>query len=365
MKNILKTMLVALISFSFSSVAQSGDLQITGSAKASYAIVSSDGSAAKQEIGKALGVTNEFSLKASGELDNGMTWAYAQDIDGATAQDDAKLTLTTDYGTLGVFISEGGLDADNAASQSVISRPSDTSFGEDMVDSWDLSGTNTIQYHTPADLIPYGGSLKIAFAPANATSAINDYKASGALNNGSFTAATTDATTATPFGQSARMGTHATHIRVDVEPTTGLKVGADYVDFSGIVAATDQKPESGTVYATYTQGIVSVGLSRNYLTTALAMAQTIGEDFLQEIEGTKGSVAVNVNDDLSISYERERSKPSFTNDTTEYSMTSEGIQAAYTMGGMTLAIARNAHDNAQYLENQDVVDTVFSVAMAF
>ena len=55
MKNILKCN-VSSINFFFilfnSSIA--GDLQITGSAKASYAIVSSDGSAAKQEIGKAL-----------------------------------------------------------------------------------------------------------------------------------------------------------------------------------------------------------------------------------------------------------------------------------------------------------------------
>ena len=48
-----------------------------------------------------------------------MSWNYAQDIDGATAQDDGKLTLTTGFGTVGVFISEGGLDTDNSASQSV------------------------------------------------------------------------------------------------------------------------------------------------------------------------------------------------------------------------------------------------------
>jgi hypothetical protein len=365
MKNILKTMLVAFISFSFSTVAQSGDLQITGSAKASYGIVSSDGTGAQLNAGKSLGVTNEFSLKASGELDNGFTWAYAQDIDGATAQDDGKLTLTTDYGTLGVFISEGGLDADNAASQSVISRPSDTSFGEDMVDSWDLSGTNTIQYHTAADMLPYSTSLKIAFAPANGSSSINDYKASGVANTGTFTTATVDATTATPFGQSARMGTHATHIRIDSEPTEGLKIGADYVDFSGVVGATDQKPESGSVYGTYTQGIASVGISANVLTTALAMAQADGENSLERIEGVKASVAVNVNDDLSVSIEREVSNPSFTNDSTENKMTSLGFQAAYTMGGMTLAIARNSHDNAQYVTDADVTDTVLSVAMAF
>ena len=32
------------------------------------------------EQGKGLGVSNEFTLSASGELDNGWSWSYAQDI---------------------------------------------------------------------------------------------------------------------------------------------------------------------------------------------------------------------------------------------------------------------------------------------
>ena len=37
-----------------------------------------------------IGIANEFTLSASGELDNGMAWTYAQDIDGATVQDDVQ-----------------------------------------------------------------------------------------------------------------------------------------------------------------------------------------------------------------------------------------------------------------------------------
>ena len=95
MKNTLKALLVALTAFSF-SVANAGELTITGSAKASYSITSSDNASAQIEQDKGLGVTNEFSLNASGELDNGMTWKYKQDIDGATVQDDGQLTLTND-----------------------------------------------------------------------------------------------------------------------------------------------------------------------------------------------------------------------------------------------------------------------------
>ena len=50
---------------------------------------------------------------------------------------------------------------------------------------------------------------------------------------------------------------------------------------------------------------------------------------------------------------------------TDYTMEATGIQAAYTMGGMTLAVAMNSFENAQYTNNKDVDDYVFSVAMAF
>ena len=43
-----------------------------------------------------------------------MSWSYATDIDGATVQDDGKLTLTGGFGTVGIFISEGGLESVNA-----------------------------------------------------------------------------------------------------------------------------------------------------------------------------------------------------------------------------------------------------------
>ena len=111
MKNVMKYMLVALTAISF-SVANAGELNITGDAKASYVITGSDGAKGGMNANKSLGVSNEFSLTASGELDNGWSWNYAQDIDGATVQDDAKITLTSEaFGTVGIFVSEGGISS--------------------------------------------------------------------------------------------------------------------------------------------------------------------------------------------------------------------------------------------------------------
>ncbi len=361
MKTIMKYMLVALTTLSF-SVANAGDLSITGDAKASYVITSSDASAGAQEKGKGLGVSNEFSLSASGELDNGWSWNYAQDIDGSTVQDDAKLTVTTGLGTVGVFISEGGIESVNAASQSVIARPSDTSLDENMLDNFNLSGVNTLQYHTPADLLPFGITAKVAYAPSMAANANASYKAGGAANVGTFTAATNSGASADPFAQTAAMGQSATHYRVDAAPIDGLKIGADYLDYDGVVGATEQGPESGAYYLTYAFGPATVGYSRGYIATALGN----GTDVLESVDARKMSIAANVNDQFSISYEDEKSDPSLQTGATEtFPVESTGIQAAYTMGGMTLAVAMNNHENVDYTENKDVSETVFSVAMAF
>jgi len=359
MKNIMKYMLVAITALSF-SVAQAGDLSVTGAAKASYAISSSDSTAAANDVAKGLGVSNEFTLSASGELDNGWTWNYATDIDGATVQDDGKLTLTTPMGTLGVFISEGGLDVDNAASQSVVSRPSDTSYAEGMVDSWDISAMNTLQYHTAADMLPYGIAFKVAHAPSMVAS-VNSYEAAGAVNSGVFTAATTS--TGGTITQDSDMGRSATHYQVKANPIEGLNIGADYLEYHGVDGATGQEPESGSYYATYAFGPATIGYSKNFLATAMATAPG---DITESIEGTKYSISVNVNDNLSFSYENEESNPDNTTAATaNYTMEASGIQAAYTMGGMTLAVAMNEHENATYVTNKNVKDTVFSVAMAF
>ena len=366
----LKVLLVALTALSF-SVANAGELTITGDAKASYAIPSSDGASGKINADKGLGVSNEFTLSASGELDNGMTWSYAQDIDGATVQDDAKLTLTGGFGTVGVFISEGGLDTDNTASQSVVSRPSDTSYNEGMVDTWDISGMNTLQYHTPAGLIPFGITAKVAYAPSMTTGVNNSFKVTGAANAVSHTVPGNGASfwtsAAAPLNQTiANMGDSATHYQVTIAEIPfidGLTVGADYLDISGQVNVADQEAESGSYYATYTIGPVSLGYSKSFLATGMDTATT---NYLESLEATKMSASVNVNDELSISYENEKSEPTLkTSSTTVYDLESTGLQAAYTMGGMTLAIAMNDHENVQYSNAKDVKDTVFTVAMAF
>ena len=58
-----------------------------------------------------------------------MTWSYAQDIDGATVQDDANLAFGTDYGTIKICISECGLSTKYAFDNSAYGVGSDNGYG--------------------------------------------------------------------------------------------------------------------------------------------------------------------------------------------------------------------------------------------
>ena len=76
MRNITKKFVVILSSLFLSLNAFAGELAVSGSAKASYAINGGN----DKDVG--LGISNELMFKASGELDNGFTWDYHMELDG-------------------------------------------------------------------------------------------------------------------------------------------------------------------------------------------------------------------------------------------------------------------------------------------
>ena len=105
MKNISKLLVGILFSALVMSPSFAGEMTVTGGATATYATNGDDASA-----GKNLGISNELDFTASGELDNGYTWNYQVQLDGtSTANDDTRLEIGTDLGTIGLYVSEGGL----------------------------------------------------------------------------------------------------------------------------------------------------------------------------------------------------------------------------------------------------------------
>ena len=82
MNKLTKLLFSVISSVMIITSASAGEFSVTGGAKATYTVLGNTGTAGTHGQGRGLGISNEFSLGASGELDNGITWSYAQDIDG-------------------------------------------------------------------------------------------------------------------------------------------------------------------------------------------------------------------------------------------------------------------------------------------
>jgi len=365
MRKTIKLVLALITSVSFLTSVHAGELTVTGTAKATYNITSGFGGAASAHQGKGIGVANEIDFGASGELDNGWTWNYQVQFDpgnsaastgGSNGQvDDSQLTLTTNLGTFGVFVSEGGLDVDNAASQSVYGRPTDIGIATGMADGPGIDSFNNIQYHSPAGLLPLGAQFKVAYASGQG-STINS---SNAVGNATDT-----------------YGTNAAQYQVSLTPIEGLTVKADYYNEGGAKAYVVQQYEAGSIAATYKTGPFGIGYSKTLRApliqgaSATTTVQTNvsgggNDDAVRLYTSNKMSAAYAVNENFSISYEREKSSREKIVNATEYDITSDAIQGAYTMGGMTIAVSHGSTDNVGYANTDEVDQTLIAVTMAF
>jgi hypothetical protein len=280
---------------------------------------------------------------------------------GGGGIDDTRLELTTGYGTLGVYVSEGGLDTDNSASQSVYGRPTDIGLASGIVDGPGIGSFNNVQLHTPAGLLPYGISIKGAFAPG-AQSGITSGNAAGAANAaGDF------------------LG-NVEQYQIKANPVDGLNVGGDYIRHTGQGTTTRtvvQAEEAGSIFATYAYGPASFGYSETRVaplilgTSATASVQSNtaaggrNANAVRIVENKKMSVAYNVNESLSVSYEVEKSNRGLIVNAAENDIKAEAIQAAYTMGGMTLSVSRGTTENIGYAAANEVQQTLFAMSMVF
>ena len=354
MKNITKILLASFSSLLLViSSANAGELSVTGSAKASYSIGGSDDS-----MDKGIGVSNEFTLSASGEMDNGYTWSYAVDLDpgasGAVTQDDAKLVIDTNgMGTIGFFDGEGSLHSNLAWGVGALGTGSD--YAGTMTISYgnDVDSEANVQYHTPADILPFGITAKVGYVPNVADQAGgNDFKNAGAIN------------------PKAATGNSLMQYRVDAAPIDGLSIGADYATEDGGSNVTAQQNESGAYYAKYAIGNFKVGYGKSLYAPGL----TAKNGNATKYETDSYGVEVAINDQLSISYTNEKSEEtknvaiaagesSNTKTTTKSDITS--MQAAYVIGGATLGVAITETDDADYTAGKEEKVTVFSIATAF
>jgi len=343
MKKIAKLFLVILSAASFSLSAHAGELSVTGGVTATYKI-----SGAQDSAGPGLGVSNELDFNASGELDNGMSWTWQTQLDDAgTVNDDTRLEIGTSYGTVGVYISENDISSKLGYGIGALGVGSDYTGPATVEWGVTMNTYNNIGYTAPSGLLPFGGSLSVAYAPN--------------LDNAQGSSAKADGATET-----LAVGDSATAYKVTFAPIDGLSVGADYHTTTGALSTVKYQQESAGAYAKYVAGPFSIGYAR----TGYQPSKSTGATVNYETDMYGIQFAVNENFTLSWSTE-ESTKHSNSlsvaaaRTVSDIEMTIDHIQAAYVIGGATLGVAIADASNSDYTTGKDEKTTTLSIAMAF
>jgi len=347
MKNISKLLVGILFSALVMAPSYAGELAVSGGATATYATNGDDDSA-----GKNLGISNEIDLTASGELDNGYTWKYQVQLDGATtANDDTRLELGTDMGTVGFYVSEGGMSAELhgvGALGAGFDYVSPTSFEA----GYDVDGYSNVQYHLPADMLPFGIGLKVGYVPnMSATTMLSAKESDSTI--------TSQAT-----GRNLTMG------QISVSPIDGLSIKGDVAQTSNEtgVAVSTEEGISANINAKYTMGPISIGYAEGGYQPAVASGE------LTYYENKFLGIQFDVNDQLSLSYHIDESDKNVrtavadaatAGTKTVTGMEQKSYQLAYTTGGATIGIAQVEVSNSDYTAGKDEAQTVFSLGISF
>ena len=352
MKNISKLLVGILFSALVMAPSYAGEMTVTGGATATYSIGGDDSGS-----GKTLGISNELDFTASGELDNGYTWKYQVQLDGtSTANDDTRLEIGTDMGTIGFYVSEGGMSKELHGVGALgpgfdYHSPASGTSGAFQT-GYDVDGYSNIQYHTPADMLPLGITVGLGYVPD-----MND-----------TTLLSAKETNSNPG--SANKGKNLTMANVGLSPIDGLSLQGSIAQTSNEtgVAISVEEGISANVGAKYTMGSVSVG----YVEGGYQPAVASGE--LTYYENRFMGIQFDVNDQLSVSYNVDESDKNVrakvavaasAGTKTVTSMEQKTLQLAYTTGGATIGIAQADVDNSDYTAGKEESQTIVSLAIAF
>jgi len=336
MKNIKKIGLSALAGALAMTSAHAGSLAISGAMEISYTK-----GGGKTTTGNELGQANDMSLAASTELDNGITVAYSRSVTDAFAADDSELVFGNILGGTIAFQSTGSpLDG--------IDNKTPTAFkdAEGMTGSIsDVGGANGdfgIRY-TLADVAGSGFTIDYNYVPQHGTGdATGDEGYSGTAGTGNEDA-------------------HDIALTGTVPGVDGLSIGAGYAKKNynyKNTAISDNDQESGTAYATYAYGPVTVG----YQVGAVGDTGLGGNSY----KNTYMGISYAVSDDLSVSYNNTISRKTsagiaFRSIEQDW----DSLSASYSMGGMTLNIADSDCGNCSYTSGKSESGTTVSMTVAF
>ena len=329
------------------SAANAGDMTVTGGADLTW--VSLGGG----ETGNPIGLGSNFTLKGSGEFDNGWTVDYAIAEGNGSAYSAANVTIG--MGSLGKINVNQGNSGNGLAA-----------FDDKMPTAWEESwgaGASTgirtlvgsgasmnVMYTTPTLL---GTTMTFTLAPQYGSADVSDKNTS---TNNSQADKSWDAT-------------------LNINPSFGTEVLSGWNMFAAASEIVHHQSASGFEHNGY-EGVAGMTFDIGPLSIGgQASAEYTGEDETAGFNGYKNvayGVAFNINDDLSVSYGQwEARKAAYTDDSfalggpNDRNVKARSWQAAYTMGGASIRVAKTKVDNAQWAAGSDLNATTLSLGLAF
>jgi len=325
------------------SAAQAGDLTVTGGVDMSWVSLSG------QNTGNPIGMGSNLTFKGSGELDNGWTFDLTVANANASAYSAANATIT--MGGLGKLnVNQGnsgnGIQAFDDKMPSAWEEPWGAGLTTGIILVSGIGKSANVQYTTPKVL---GLTLTGAWAPAMGATDTGDKTGSGVI-----------ATSGKEQGYD---------LTVNLNPSLGTEVLSGLNIFVGGHYTEIRNSESNDLYEgvagiTYDIGPISLGYGKQgQLTGKQATATDVAY-----YKNSHYGIALNISDDLSISYGHHESYQGDVNNTDDQlskKLEVDSAQIAYTMGGASIRIAEIRGDNLSYTATNDKDATVVSLSLAF
>ena len=349
--------------------ANAGEMSVSGSFGMTYSTQSGDTdgiadaydvSGANPNQGQGIGNDKDFSVSGSGELDNGWTFSGGTLLTDAMGLSSSSLTLTMgSLGSVMVGNTTGGnstkYDVQTPTAYEEIDDGGALSLSANYVGSW-MDG-NSLVYGSPSFDLMAGmtATVHVEYAVEASDAATVD---GGVSNDTTYDGGKSLGVTLA--GNGLTIGVYGAERE---RTNTG-----ETANFTNDVFA-------GVYYINYAMGPVSVGYSNSYYDSGLdgaADATTVAKNVGAAegiFETETYSIAFNVNDNLSVSYAKAEDTydaqaagseaATVINDVT---MDMKSIQAAYSMGAMSIKAYRTETDNAEYQTNGGSL-TVTEVAL--
>ena len=330
MKNFRKIGLSALAG-SLAMFSVNADIGISGSSELTYTSNSGTNGSASVN-GNPYAMSHDINITGTGELDNGFTYSVNTNFAGQDMAQDSSI-FKLDMGDLGTV----GFDQGSGAfGISTLENKVPTAYEEADHEVGTLGhgidavgNTNVIGYSNTLA----GVSISLQYNPdintqtANQAGSTNGAGSTGSNWNGALSMA--------------------------VPGLDGMTLAVGYSDTDNDGLVTDNSEVTAAL--NYTMGSVSVGYQQS------SVNNNGGSD---GAEVTAYGIALNVNENLSISYsvnENEKTNASAAHVTEE----STGIQAAYSMGSASVRLAVNEADNVNGVAGVSKENTELSLALAF